>query len=160
MMLLTNFFSYRYRGNQRKPARVSHHHPRLATCTWKHLPRELRRQQSTVRRRPRLPPLSRTFPMATPSSPPAAPAATAAASVSVSRLPPLRPSLPHLRFCSAPAAAAVAASPISLGPGCRPLPSIRCRAAAGPSPPSSEPPPPSGSNNNQVNCWDGTVDRF
>ncbi|CAN6287921.1 unnamed protein product [Urochloa humidicola] len=77
--------------------------------------------------------------MATPSSPPAALAGTAASSAS--RLPPLRPSLPRLRFCPAPAAAA---SPISLGPRCRPLPSIRCRAAAGPSPPSSEPPPPSG----------------
>ncbi|CAN6304797.1 unnamed protein product [Urochloa humidicola] len=76
------------------------------------------------------------------SSPPVALAGTAASSVS--RLPPLRPSLPRLRFCPAPAAAAAAAAPISLGPGCRPLLSIRCRAAAGPPPPSSEPPPPSG----------------
>ncbi|KAJ1295102.1 hypothetical protein BS78_01G198100 [Paspalum vaginatum] len=75
--------------------------------------------------------------MATPSSPPSAPA-------SVLRLPPLhRPSLPLLRFWPAPAGAAAAASPISLVPGCRPFPRIRCRAAAGPSPPSSEPPPPS-----------------
>ncbi|XP_039783869.1 uncharacterized protein LOC120650710 [Panicum virgatum] len=76
--------------------------------------------------------------MATPCSTPAAPAAAAA---SVSRISPLRPSLHRFRLCPAPSAAA---SPISLGPGCRPLPSIRCRAAAGPSPPSSEPPPPSG----------------
>ncbi|KAG2537378.1 guanine nucleotide-binding protein G(s) subunit alpha isoforms XLas-like [Panicum virgatum] len=76
--------------------------------------------------------------MATPSSTPAAPAAAA----SVSRLSLLRPSLHRLRLCPAPSAAAAAASPISLRPGCRPSPSIRCRAAAGPSPPSSEPPPP------------------
>ncbi|RLN43142.1 uncharacterized protein C2845_PM01G39190 [Panicum miliaceum] len=82
--------------------------------------------------------------MATLSSTPAAPA-PGGAGASVSRLSPLRPSLHRLRLCPAPSAAAAAAFPISLGPGCRPLPSIRCRAAAGPSPPSSsEPPPPSG----------------
>ncbi|XP_066379980.1 uncharacterized protein [Miscanthus floridulus] len=78
--------------------------------------------------------------MAMPTSPAAAPASTATSS---SRLRPLRPSLPRLRFWPAPVSAAAAApSPIALGPGCRPLPGIiRCRAAAGPSPPSSEPPP-------------------
>nr|CAB3499315.1 unnamed protein product [Digitaria exilis] len=76
--------------------------------------------------------------MVTPSSPPAAIAAA-----SVSHLPPLRPSPPRLRFCPGVdvASAAAAASPISLGPGCRPLLRICCRAAAGPSPPSSDPPP-------------------
>ncbi|XP_062211422.1 proline-rich receptor-like protein kinase PERK14 [Phragmites australis] len=74
------------------------------------------------------------------SSPPATP--TPASPVSL--LPPHRPSLPRFRLRPPLAASAAAAAfPISLGFGCRPLPSVRCQAAAGPSPPSSEPPPPS-----------------
>ena len=122
-------------GTLRKPGRVSHHRPPVPGFA---------PQPSTVplstggHAFPHLGDEDEPSPMATPSSTPAAPAAAA----SVSRLSLLRPSLHRLRLCPAPSAAAAAASPISLRPGWRPSPSIRCRAAAGPSPPSSEPPPP------------------
>ncbi|KAL6615281.1 hypothetical protein ACP70R_037551 [Stipagrostis hirtigluma subsp. patula] len=73
--------------------------------------------------------------MATASAPPAAPTSTSA-----SLAPPIHPYAPRLRFLPPPTASA---SPVSLVRGRRPVPGVRCRAAAGPSPPSSEPPPPS-----------------
>ncbi|KAK3164419.1 hypothetical protein QOZ80_1AG0017820 [Eleusine coracana subsp. coracana] len=82
--------------------------------------------------------------MATVASPGPPPVVSTSAST-FSLLAALRPSPPRLRFgpSTTAAAADAATSPISLGRGYRPLPSVLRRAAARPSPPSSEPPPPS-----------------